>query len=161
VKRFPHDNDRGVLMRNMQMKQGQQGFTLIELMIVVAIIGILAAIAIPQYQDYIARSQVTRVVGEISALKTSVEERLARGITTNTLGELGFTGSNLTTAVSTTPADFPGGKGGITVILGQDAGAGITGTTVALTRTAAGVWECGITGAGGSWDPSYMPAGCQ
>ena len=60
-------------MKNIQMNHAQKGFTLIELMIVVAIIGILAAVAIPQYQDYTARSQVSRVVGEINALKSSAE----------------------------------------------------------------------------------------
>jgi type IV pilus assembly protein PilA len=148
-------------MKNMKMNHAQSGFTLIELMIVVAIIGILAAIAIPQYQDYIARSQVTRVVGEISALKTSVEERLARGTTTNTLGDLGYTGSNLTTATSVTTANFATGAGNITVVLGQDAGAGITGTSIAIARTAAGIWTCTITGGGGSWDDSYKPANCN
>jgi type IV pilus assembly protein PilA len=149
-------------MRNMKMNHAQSGFTLIELMIVVAIIGILAAIAIPQYQDYIARSQVTRVVGEISALKTSVEERLSRGITSGTLSDLGYTGSNLTIedpAVAT--ADFGGADGSITVILGDDAGAGIATTKIAIQRTAEGVWSCLIEDvSGASWDASYIPAGC-
>src|SRR5690554_6822123 len=82
--------------------QMQKGFTLIELMIVVAIIGILAAIAIPQYQDYTARSQMTRVFGEISALKTAAEAAILQGqeiVSADTEGEgeidLGFSGSTL------------------------------------------------------------------
>lgn len=56
------------------IKRVQQGFTLIELMIVVAIIGILAAIALPAYQDYIARSKVTEALGYAAEAKTSVAE---------------------------------------------------------------------------------------
>jgi len=58
-------------------KKLQQGFTLIELMIVVAIIGILAAIAIPAYQDYTIRSQVTEGLSLASAVKTGVSEAFA------------------------------------------------------------------------------------
>src|SRR5690554_4513016 len=84
--------------------QMQKGFTLIELMIVVAIIGILAAVAIPQYQNYIGSSQVSRVMSETGALRTAIENCMLQGRTevvttatdpTATQCNTGWTQSNL------------------------------------------------------------------
>jgi type IV pilus assembly protein PilA len=153
-------------MKNIQINHAQKGFTLIELMIVVAIIGILAAIAIPQYQDYIARTQVNRVYGEIAALKTSIEENLMRGrfvnaadeATANT--ELGYTDSNLISALTVTFASNAGGDGNVVATLGEDASSAIVGTTIDLDRDVNGTWTCTVTGAA-AYEASYTPAGCN
>ncbi|WP_110676240.1 pilin [Salinicola sp. RZ23] len=145
----------------------QGGFTLIELMIVVAIIGILAAIAIPQYQNYVARTQVSRVVSEVSALKTAAEERYARGESTTDAGELGWTQSNLLdkvknedgTDVANPAVDIPASKtdGTITATLNGDVTGAIKGTTVTLTRKSSdnGQWTCAFSG-----DNDYATAAC-
>ena len=145
----------------MMKQKAQKGFTLIELMIVIAIIGILAAVAVPQYQDYISRSQIARAFGEISAMKTAVEEELMRGSDPSVTGmpALGWTNSNLMGAAPAITVNNAG-VGAITATLNGNVSSAINGTTVAIARDAAGVWTCTVTGAGGAFKNSFKPAGC-
>jgi type IV pilus assembly protein PilA len=154
------------------MKRNQKGFTLIELMIVVAIIGILAAVAIPQYQTYIAKSQVNRVVGETGALRTAVETCMNDGRTVLTFGtspaagecNVGASASNLQTGGSSADVN---GMGYPTIVTPFAAGMTITGKfgnsaqpsiankTIVWTRTTDGSWTCQS-----NVDPRYAPAAC-
>jgi len=151
--------------------QMQKGFTLIELMIVVAIIGILAAIAIPQYQDYTARTQVTRVVSEISALKSAAEaavlegREIVSGTATGTQVDLGFSGSSLLAGTGKAQLTVGSGTSATPTIagtMGGNAGASVTGAVVTLTRANTGSWSCRITAPAATtgWKASYAPVGC-
>jgi len=140
------------------MKKTQSGFTLIELMIVVAIIGILAAVAIPQYQNYIARTQVTRALGEISALKTSVEEQLMRNVQPASGPAIGFTESSLmSTDLSVVFASS--GSGSIQATLDGSVSSIILDSTITLGRNTSGIWGCTIAGL--AVTNGFVPAGCN
>ncbi|MEY1662600.1 pilin [Isoalcanivorax beigongshangi] len=147
------------------MKKVQQGFTLIELMIVVAIIGILAAIAIPQYQNYIAKSQVSRVMAETGSLRTVIETCMMEGkdFGTNPACELGWTNSNLIGSGGTaTPQtnltveiSLADNEASVEAKFGGSAAAAITGKTLTWDRDEDGVWTCET-----DVDPKFAPAGC-
>jgi len=142
------------------MKKIQNGFTLIELMIVVAIIGILAAIAIPQYQNYVARAQVSEALVLASAAKTGVSEYITvKGVMPEDNEAAGVEADVSGTYVDSVEVD----AGVITVTFKANAHTKIASTTVQLTPTNAGgsvTWEC-ETGKSDGTDAAYLPASCK
>lgn len=141
------------------MKKTQQGFTLIELMIVVAIIGILAAVAIPSYQDYTKRAHVSEGFGLASAAKTGVSEYY------NSEGTWPITNATAGIATSTSIA----GNAVVSIAIGSSDGIititynsklGTTDSTVTLVpHGGAGsiTWSCNE----GSVDLKLRPANCR
>jgi len=151
------------------IKKVQQGFTLIELMIVVAIIGILAAIALPAYGDYTKRAKVSEVILAASACRTIITEVFQNATTTPAANAWGCETTAATTKyvnkIETTDA-------GAVVVTAQNIGDGIDTKTIVLTpystettamvsgTTDAGKqvfkWTCG-----GSILPNFRPGSCR
>jgi type IV pilus assembly protein PilA len=138
------------------VKKAQQGFTLIELMIVVAIIGILAAIAIPAYQSYTIRARVTEGLNLADVAKTAVSET---AITNNALpATQAATGYVTPASTNNVTSVAVGANGVITITYTAAAGGGTLLMTPTLTTNGDVTWDCT---AGGSLLAKYRPASCR
>lgn len=144
------------------MKQIQKGFTLIELMIVVAIIGILAAVAIPAYQDYIARAQAAEGVELLAGGKTPFAEYFSDkgswpAYATSVMGNV--SGKYASAVAITTGASGTTGTVVLTATMKSvNVSKGIQGKTIILkTGNGGKLWTCTV----GTIDSKYVPASCR
>jgi type IV pilus assembly protein PilA len=143
------------------MKQLQKGFTLIELMIVVAIIGILAAVALPAYQDYTVRAKVSELMLAVSAGKTPVAEFYQIKGSLPNAGSVSID-SQSSQYVSSVAWDGTAIVGTSSTTMGNTAANGMKIAMTPITSAGNAVlnWQCGPTATGGM-PKKYLPATCK
>ncbi len=148
-------------------KHLEKGFTLIELMIVVAIIGILAAVAIPAYQDYIARSQVSEAVSLLGSGKTPLAEYFAdRGAWPAVSDVMGNTSGKYTGTITSSGTGTINGTAStftlVAVMKTSTINSAITGGSVMLyTQDSGKNWTCTGGGSSTALSAKYLPGACR
>lgn len=142
----------------------QYGFNLIELMIVMTIIGVLSAIALPVYQDYTSKAQINSAYQSLSALRTPLELAILERRTINSATDLGWKNhsSTLMQQAPTVTTNIITGNASITAVLNKKVNTVALNVEISLARQSNGLWTCVIKKSQSlGWKNEFAPTACS